>query len=209
MNKEDLKGYKLKLLKEQESIKKALKEMKANSLSSNGREEISELSMIDNHPADYGTEMFEKERNYALLSNEKNMLAQIETAMKKIDSNTYGKCEVCGIDIQRERLDIKPSATTCIKCENSKPNYMTYRKDRPVEESTLSPYGKHFMTKDSIMDAGGSYSLENSWEAVEKSNIRKNNDEGDSDAEEDDEDDYGIVEFTDRISNQYYKNQLP
>lgn len=209
MNKEDLKGYKLKLLKEQESIKKALKEMKANSLSSNGREEISELSMIDNHPADYGTEMFEKERNYALLSNEKNMLSQVETAMKKIDSNTYGKCEVCGIDIQRERLDIKPAATTCIKCENGKPNYMTNRKDRPVEESILSPYGKHFMTKDSILDAGGSYSLENSWEAVEKNNIRKNNDEGDSDTEEDDEDDYGIVEFTDRISNQYYKNQLP
>ncbi len=44
------------------------------------------------------------------------LLAEINTALEKIDNGEYGKCEMCGEDINAERLEIKPHARFCIKC---------------------------------------------------------------------------------------------
>ena len=43
-------------------------------------------------------------------------LQDIILALDKIESNTYGLCENCGEEIDIKRLEINPSAKTCIKC---------------------------------------------------------------------------------------------
>lgn len=52
------------------------------------------------------------------LKNELNMLIdKIEKALLKISNNTYGKCETCGREIDRKRLEVFPMATFCYDCE--------------------------------------------------------------------------------------------
>ncbi len=41
-------------------------------------------------------------------------LVDVKTALEKIESGEYDKCEVCGNDIEDERLDANPAARTCL-----------------------------------------------------------------------------------------------
>ena len=43
-------------------------------------------------------------------------LNQINAALSKIDSGEYGTCEMCGVDIGFDRLEVKPHAVYCIDC---------------------------------------------------------------------------------------------
>lgn len=74
-----------------------------------------ELSMYDNHPADMGTALFEREKDLALHEHAESELRKIVIALKAIDEGTYGKCEVCGNDIPYERLSTVPYTTFCIE----------------------------------------------------------------------------------------------
>ena len=43
----------------------------------------------------------------------------ITVAIEKIDAATYGSCEVCGKEIEADRLDANPAAKTCKEHINS------------------------------------------------------------------------------------------
>lgn len=57
------------------------------------------------------------ERIVVLEQRLKRDLKEIEAALAKIKNGTYGKCEKCKKAIEPARLDIKPEAVYCIKCE--------------------------------------------------------------------------------------------
>ena len=42
-------------------------------------------------------------------------LEKINAALQSIDEGAYGKCSVCGKEIESQRLDAEPTATTCIE----------------------------------------------------------------------------------------------
>lgn len=46
-------------------------------------------------------------------------LKDVEDALSKIQNNTYGICEVCKNEIEKERLQANPSARNCIADMNS------------------------------------------------------------------------------------------
>jgi RNA polymerase-binding transcription factor DksA len=76
--------------------------------------EGSELSKVDQHPAELGTETFERERDLAALAIITDELADIEVALRKLADGSYGICEECGKPIGEERLAAKPWARLCI-----------------------------------------------------------------------------------------------
>ena len=80
-----------------------------------GGEDMSELSSIDQHPADIGTEEFEREKDLSILEQIEEELVAVDTAFKLLESGEYGKCEVCGKPIGDERLEARPTATRCIE----------------------------------------------------------------------------------------------
>ena len=43
-------------------------------------------------------------------------LKQIDEAIKKIQDETYGKCDMCGVNIPIGRLKAKPFAKFCTEC---------------------------------------------------------------------------------------------
>jgi RNA polymerase-binding transcription factor DksA len=53
----------------------------------------------------------ERVSTLALLETEYN---NIRRALRKIESGSYGTCEVCGNAIENERLEALPAARTCI-----------------------------------------------------------------------------------------------
>lgn len=77
-------------------------------------EGLSELSSVDQHPADQATETFEREKDLSILESTDEQLRDIERAFARIEDGSYGTCEVCGRPIGDERLQAKPSARLCI-----------------------------------------------------------------------------------------------
>jgi DnaK suppressor protein len=67
--------------------------------------------------ADVGAKTFEREHELALTHNARELLAQTERALARIDAGTYGTCESCGDPIGKARLQAFPRATLCVRCK--------------------------------------------------------------------------------------------
>lgn len=65
--------------------------------------------------ADQADVVMSRESNTAILADLEARYDAILTALRRIENGKYGKCEVCGDDIEEARLEADPSATTCIK----------------------------------------------------------------------------------------------
>jgi len=76
-------------------------------------------SVIDagDDQADIGAKAFEREHELSLAYNVKELLAQTERALARIDAGTYGRCESCGEAIGKARLQAFPRATLCVRCK--------------------------------------------------------------------------------------------
>jgi RNA polymerase-binding transcription factor DksA len=79
-----------------------------------GEPSVEELAAA-NHPADAGTEMFEREKDLSILEQVDARLSQVERALHRLDEGTYGTCEICGQPIAAERLEALPAATFCVR----------------------------------------------------------------------------------------------
>jgi RNA polymerase-binding transcription factor DksA len=75
----------------------------------------SELSSVDQHPGDSGTETFEMEKNVSLLEQVEDELQEIELAAQRLERGTYGTCQACGRPINDERLEAMPATRFCIE----------------------------------------------------------------------------------------------
>lgn len=49
-------------------------------------------------------------------------IAEIDTALERIDAGTYGVCASCGTEIPRERLEARPSSLMCVACAGKHPS---------------------------------------------------------------------------------------
>jgi DnaK suppressor protein len=67
--------------------------------------------------ADVGAKTFEREHELALTHNARELLAQNERAIARIETGTYGTCESCGEAIGKARLQAFPRATLCVSCK--------------------------------------------------------------------------------------------
>ena len=76
---------------------------------------ISELSSNDQHPADIGSETFEREKDLSILEQVEAELADVEHALRRLEDGTYGICEACGQPIDEARLEALPAARFCLK----------------------------------------------------------------------------------------------
>ncbi|MCB0913877.1 MAG: TraR/DksA C4-type zinc finger protein [Propionibacteriaceae bacterium] len=67
--------------------------------------------------ADMGATSFERDQELTVLNNEREMLAQIDRALERIDDGSYGVCESCGQPIGKMRVMAFPRATLCMSCK--------------------------------------------------------------------------------------------
>jgi len=105
-----------RLLAERERLQRIADGLSAESGEAGGseRDALSELSLADQHPADLGTEMFEREKDLSILERIEAERADVDRALKRVDDGTYGLCEACGREIAKARLEIRPAARFCV-----------------------------------------------------------------------------------------------
>ncbi|QLQ35558.1 TraR/DksA family transcriptional regulator [Micromonospora robiginosa] len=70
--------------------------------------------------ADSGTKTAERDTAQSLLRTILERRAQFERALTRLDEGTYGFCEGCTAPIPVERLEIFPSATSCVACKQTR-----------------------------------------------------------------------------------------
>jgi DnaK suppressor protein len=83
-------------------------------------EDAGEETAYDNHLGDTATETYDRELDYTLEENSGHLLAEIDAALKRIEDGTYGTCTNCGTRIPEERLEARPWATLCIRCQRDR-----------------------------------------------------------------------------------------
>ena len=73
----------------------------------------------DNFPDPNDRASLESDRNFELRirDRERKLLAKIQEAIKRIDDDIFGICEVCGGQISEKRLMARPVTTLCIECK--------------------------------------------------------------------------------------------
>lgn len=125
------------------------------------QESMGELSNYDNHPADHGTELFERGKDLALNGHAEKELEDINAALHAIEEGTYGLCRECGRDISFERLRAVPATDTCI--EHAERNMDI--DDRPIEESVFEP---RINPNDPMQDGQIMYDAEDTWQDVSR-----------------------------------------
>jgi DnaK suppressor protein len=74
-----------------------------------------ELSVIDQHPADVGTELFEEERDQSLINRLEHDLEAIDRAFKRLEQGTYGLSVESGAPIPDARLEAMPWADRTVE----------------------------------------------------------------------------------------------
>jgi len=70
----------------------------------------------DQHLADHATEMLDREVDESLEENAELLVREIDDALARIESGTYGVCLTCGQPIPEERLAAVPYAVQCVAC---------------------------------------------------------------------------------------------
>ena len=70
----------------------------------------------DEHDPEGATIAFERSQIGALVRQAQLHVVEIDAALKRLDTGTYGTCEGCGGAIDEGRLEARPVARTCIPC---------------------------------------------------------------------------------------------
>ncbi len=68
-------------------------------------------------PADRATQEEEFSLELRTRDRESKLIRKINQTLSSIDSEDYGYCESCGIEIGIKRLEARPTATLCIDCK--------------------------------------------------------------------------------------------
>lgn len=135
MTKQQYSELRQRLLSDKERLENQLVSREDTNKDLSLRDSTGELSAADNHPADVGTEVFERGRDLAIQETLERELEQIDAALQRMDQGEYGTCAECGREIPYERLEALPYTAYCLE--------HTPRKDindnRPVEEDVMTP----------------------------------------------------------------------
>ncbi len=70
----------------------------------------------DEHDPEGATIAFERSQVDALVRQAERRLDEIDEALARVQDGSYGRCAVCGRPIAAERLEVRPTARTCVAC---------------------------------------------------------------------------------------------
>jgi len=67
---------------------------------------------------DFSPDLYERDKAMAIIQSLELKLESIRRALRAIEKGVYGICERCGQPIDPARLEAKPDATLCLKCQS-------------------------------------------------------------------------------------------
>ena len=117
MLKKEMQKYRQILLKIKERISDDIKHISEDTLKKSQKEASGDISGYTLHMADVATDSYDREFSLGLASNDRDLLSQINDALKKMEEGKFGACQECGKPISKTRLKAIPFAACCLKCQ--------------------------------------------------------------------------------------------
>lgn len=112
----DVNAIREKLLTRRTEIEADLERLNQE-MESLGTEQELERGGTGNHLADDGSSVMEQERIGTVGEDLRDVVRQIDGALERIESGTYGICVRCGKPINPERLEALPYAEYDVECQ--------------------------------------------------------------------------------------------
>ena len=109
LDKKTIERFKKILLKEREEIIGDVKQIYESS------QEVGQDGIQD--IGDEAANVYNKQILLTLNENERERLREVDEALDRIKTKTYGTCEECGEPIGMKRLEVKPVAKYCVPCK--------------------------------------------------------------------------------------------
>ncbi len=73
-----------------------------------------------NHPADEAMELLDRVGRDAVARVLMDDIVQVDRALERLASGSYGWCDDCGQPIPPKRLEARPTATLCVTCQSKR-----------------------------------------------------------------------------------------
>ena len=71
-------------------------------------------------PADAGANLSEADRSQAVLEAAQRQRALVLDALGRLDDGKYGQCVDCGDPVPEGRLEARPEAARCVRCQSKR-----------------------------------------------------------------------------------------
>lgn len=120
MNKKELKLFKDLLLKRKEEILEGISHVAEDTMKKSQKDAAGDISAYTFHMADVATDTYDREFSLGLGSSEREMLYEVNEALKRIADASYGACEDCHSLITKIRLKAVPHTKLCLKCQQKR-----------------------------------------------------------------------------------------
>lgn len=115
---EELEHFKQIINEKRKEILEDLETLRNTMMDSTTGEYSSESPSYSLH-MEQGTDAMEREKTFLFASREGKFLNYLDDALIRIEKGVYGKCNVCGKLIEKERLEAVPHAQMCFNCKSS------------------------------------------------------------------------------------------
>ena len=109
LNKDKLENFKEQLIFRREELAKEVTKATAEMI----EEEPFHADAMDQAAADS-----DRSVEVSIKNRERNLIREIDDALRRIESGLFGECESCGEDIGDARMKANPSTTLCIDCKS-------------------------------------------------------------------------------------------
>lgn len=116
-NKKELSDFRKFILKRKDEILDSINHISEETLKKSQKDASGDISGYSYHMADVATDTYDREFSLGLASNDRELLYELDDAMKRIDEGIFGVCEDCKSVISKTRLKVIPYARFCIKCQ--------------------------------------------------------------------------------------------
>ncbi len=131
-----------------------LRERLIHQMSGLAKESAEAMAGYSLHMADSGTDNFDRDFALSLLSSDQDAVYEIEEALKRIEKNTYGVCELTGKPIPKARLEAIPWTRFTVEAQAQ------LEREGALRQRRLGALG--------TVDSAGAVEVEEEEEAEEK-----------------------------------------
>lgn len=131
-----------------------LRERLLHQMNGLAKESAEEMASYSLHMADSGTDNFDRDFALSLLSSDQDAVYEIEEALKRIERDSYGVCELTGKSIPKARLDAIPWTRFTVEAQAQ------LERDGALRQKRLGALG--------TVDAAGAVEVEEDDEVEEK-----------------------------------------
>lgn len=117
MNEKDLQKYKEKLLNLKDQVSDEIKHLSEDTLMKSQKELSGDMSGYGLHMADVASDNFERDFSLERVSDGRNVIIEINEALRRVDEGTFGICGMCKGPISKQRLEALPHSRFCKRCK--------------------------------------------------------------------------------------------